>query len=229
MQSRNEKRRIRYNNDQEYRNLILGRAKAAYKKWRQENPIKPKRLLTYKEKRERANKRKHRAYWAGYRERLMQQRNTPEFRAKNNSRRRKLYASSAAFRKRSLEANKKAMKKRKAIDPMFCFYLRLRDRMTKAVKRALISGKSLKSQDREGANFLVWLSKQQGILDVKKYHIDHLIPVSLWEKSNAPYGLNSPENVRWMLANDNILKKDTMPSHEVLAQHKQLVNDWRNQ
>lgn len=226
----NEARRFRYHNDDAYRKKILDRANLKYKKFRERNPVKKRERMSHEEHRAKTNARRRRHYWErGGRQQLMDVRNTDEYRRKENEKNKRKWKSDPAYRDRKLRLHKKWFYKKLATDPVFLYKFRLRDRIKKAVDRAILSGRSTRSEDSRGANFLVWLSKDIPKDTLCNYHIDHIIPVSLFDSQDVPYGVNDPENVRWMHKRHNVKKSNKMPSSQVIAKHIKKVIKWRTE
>ncbi len=79
--------------------------------------------------------------------------------------------------------------------------------------------------------FLRWSAEQKG-LDPKAprgYHIDHLTPLRFLDPKDP--GMlafaNSPANVRWLSAWENMRRGASLPSRKELTAHLAHVRAWR--
>lgn len=126
------------------------------------------------------------------------------------------------------ETKARCAKRRYRTDPATATAVKLRNRLR---KRAGARPTSLRKDDRPTIRFLRWLRVKVGA-DAGRgdlWHIDHLIPLSLLDLT-TPEGqryANSPENVRWLTAEDNIGKADQAPTLTDIAAHLKLVAEWR--
>ncbi len=121
----------------------------------------------------------------------------------------------------------KAINRRKYLkirsNPVKAVMQSLRRRLKMAVDAKLLYGRA---RDRKTVEFLCWLKNHESIGE--NFHIDHIMPLSKCNLSTKEGQLqaNSPYNVRWMTAADNILKADAMPSQHEINQHAVLVDLW---
>lgn len=119
--------------------------------------------------------------------------------------------------------------KRRATNLVAALVERVRNRLGRALKQAVINQRSSRSLDSEGIAFLRWDFERRGlcISELRSYHVDHLIPLMLWESEPRPYGCNSPENLRWLIARENMQKKVDVPDQKEIQAHLLLVAEWR--
>lgn len=151
-------------------------------------------------------------------------RSTPEYKAK-----RKAWRNRPENRAKHNAYNVAYLKKRYGTDPAFNAQTRVKAHIKHAVNRFIVAKSSATSEVKASgaAAFLVWLLARNHRGAAKGLDIDHLIPVSKW--SPTSYGLNSPENLRWLEATENRhVKRDRMPSEQEVAAHLDLVSKWRN-
>lgn len=113
-------------------------------------------------------------------------------------------------------------------DPQKHIALKIRGRLKCAFKHRLLYGRAV---DKESVNFLLWLARHQSLDLRQEYEIDHLVPVSKCDLSTVAGQIkaNAPENVRWLTKEQNLCKKDRLPSQEEIESHLLLVKCWRKE
>lgn len=118
--------------------------------------------------------------------------------------------------------------KRKA-NPRLLALKRLRLRMAYSAGRLKASKLVTRAQSKDAAQFLAWLAKRLGIDILDTYHVDHLFPISSFDLNDPEQAarVNIPENVRWLTAEENQRKGDSLPSPDEVRRHLELVREWR--
>jgi len=165
----------------------------------------------------------------GYRGRWLKEKSDPSRTTERAGQREKRAKNSEYRKKMSLYAAK-WNKNRKLKDPKFCVLTKLRTRLRSKVTNTI---KYKRKYDMESVSFLLWLAAKTGVdpTDGKKWHIDHLHPLSHWNllEESEQRAANAPENVRWMAASQNNSKYNFPPTWKEWIDHLYLVEEWRNE
>jgi hypothetical protein len=111
-------------------------------------------------------------------------------------------------------------------------YLKTRYHTDTKYRNMVIARGALRSAIIRGAKKdKSWSEAVQFIVDTKPadtgYEVDHLIPVSRFLDTITHYGVNDPENLRWITREENRVKADRMPSEKEINNHLDFVQNWR--
>lgn len=138
------------------------------------------------------------------------------FRMKKREHSRKNKEKIKAYKKKNKEHIKAwfrtYMKKRRRNDYNFYISTNLRVAFYEALKRYSTTGKICSSK-KYGVNYKAIIEHLKPFpKDIQNYHIDHIIPLSIWDLSNPKHIKKAfaPENFQWLTTNQNIWKNNRL-------------------
>jgi hypothetical protein len=127
------------------------------------------------------------------------------------------------------KALSKAQDVKRRENPRLLSLKRIRMRLNYVVGRVKASKLVTRANCHAAADFLAWCIAELDLRDLAGYQVDHLFPLSSFDLTNPDEAQrsNAPENVRWLLADQNRSKGDKAPSPEEVSAHLRLVAKWR--